>query len=73
MRWIFRIVILVCPIIKSRKTVLMTQASKENVLLCACVTPRVYECHEFVLRYGALPWMNAPHFALAEKVKLWVF
>lgn len=73
MRWLFRIVILVCLIIKSRKTVLMTEASKENVLLCACVSPCVYEYHEFVLWYSALPWMNAPYFALAEKLKLWVF
>lgn len=48
----------------------MTEASKENVLLCACVTPCVYDYCEFVLWCSALPWTNAPYFTLAEKVKL---
>lgn len=45
MRWLFRTVIWVCPVIKSRKTGLMTEASKEIVLLCMCL---MYVCMSIV-------------------------
>lgn len=73
MRWLFRIDILVCSVIKSRKMVLMTEASKENVLLCAFVTPCVYEQHKFVLWYNTLVWKGAASGAAAVKVKLQIF
>jgi len=42
MRWLFRTVAVMYLIIKSRETVLMTEISKENVFLCACVTVCVW-------------------------------
>lgn len=42
MRWLFKIVAVMYLIIKSRETALMTEISKENVFLCACVTVCVW-------------------------------